>query len=86
MKLPYWWVDVFAQTVFEGNPLAVFPLESALDPEVMQAVACELNLSESVFIGAELDRGRGTYPIRIFSPTRELSFAGHPIIGTALRS
>ncbi len=83
MKLPYWLVDVFARTAFEGNPLAVFPFEPALDEETMQAVAREMNLSESVFIRAALDKHCSTYPVRIFSPTCELSFAGHPVIGTA---
>jgi trans-2,3-dihydro-3-hydroxyanthranilate isomerase len=73
-------VDVFADRPYAGNPLAVFPDAGELSSAQMQAIASEMNLSETVFVtGASRD----TYDVRIFSPKRELGFAGHPTIGTA---
>lgn len=75
--------DVFTDTVFGGNPLAVvFDSGGTLDGETMQKIALEFNLSETVFVGpssADLE-----FPLRIFTPAKELPFAGHPTIGTAL--
>ncbi|MBV8117027.1 MAG: PhzF family phenazine biosynthesis protein [Candidatus Eremiobacteraeota bacterium] len=75
--------DVFTDRVFAGNPLAIFPIQGELDDALMQAVAREMNLSESVFV----TRSEGPEPaaaLRIFTPGRELPFAGHPTIGTAI--
>ncbi|MBB3331307.1 trans-2,3-dihydro-3-hydroxyanthranilate isomerase [Halomonas campaniensis] len=77
----YFLLDVFTDRAFAGNPLAVFPQAEGLDACTMQAIANELNLSETVFVGQST--GRQRYPIRIFTPTAELPFAGHPAIGTA---
>ncbi|TDB04994.1 PhzF family phenazine biosynthesis protein [Halomonas marinisediminis] len=77
----YFLLDVFTDRAFAGNPLAVFAQAEGLDVATMQAVANELNLSETVFVGQST--GRNRYPIRIFTPTAELPFAGHPVIGTA---
>ncbi|MDN3556510.1 PhzF family phenazine biosynthesis protein [Halomonas maura] len=74
-------LDVFTDRAFAGNPLAVFPRAEGLDTGTMQAIANELNLSETVFVGQAT--GLARYPIRIFTPTMELPFAGHPTIGTA---
>jgi trans-2,3-dihydro-3-hydroxyanthranilate isomerase len=74
-------VDVFTQTPLEGNPLAVFTDGRGIPDERMQRIAREMNLSETVFVlPAE---GDGDARLRIFTPTRELPFAGHPTLGTA---
>jgi trans-2,3-dihydro-3-hydroxyanthranilate isomerase len=73
--------DVFTQTRFAGNMLAVFPDAAGLTPGQMQAIARELNLSETTFVFPP-ERGR-LARVRIFTPDRELPFAGHPTIGTA---
>lgn len=81
MSYPYHLLDVFTDRPFAGNPLAVFPASESLRSQQMQAIANELNLSETVFIGAPLAPNH--FPIRIFTPTLELPFAGHPTVGTA---
>ncbi|MBA2313180.1 MAG: PhzF family phenazine biosynthesis protein [Actinobacteria bacterium] len=73
-------VDVFADKAFSGNPLAVFPNASALSSAQMQAIASEMNLSETSFVTGI---SKTTYDVRIFTPAQELPFAGHPTIGTA---
>jgi PhzF family phenazine biosynthesis protein len=74
-------LDVFTDRLHGGNPLAVFPDGTGLSTAQMQGVAGELNLSETVFIFPP-ERG-GTRRVRIFTPRRELPFAGHPTLGTA---
>lgn len=76
----YHLLDVFTDRAFTGNPLAVFPQAEGMDTATMQAIANELNLSETVFVGEA--SAPGHYPIRIFTPARELPFAGHPTVGT----
>lgn len=80
-QLEYNLLDVFTDRAFSGNPLAVFPHAEGLESSTMQAIANELNLSETVFVGHST--GQNRYLIRIFTPTDELPFAGHPTIGTA---
>ncbi|HEX2079843.1 MAG TPA: PhzF family phenazine biosynthesis protein [Longimicrobium sp.] len=81
MRLKFHTLDVFTDRVFGGNPLAVFPDAGGIPPETMQAVARELNLSETVFVtGAE----GASFAVRIFNPVYELPFAGHPTVGTAM--
>jgi trans-2,3-dihydro-3-hydroxyanthranilate isomerase len=75
-------VDVFTEHPLEGNPLAVFPDASAIDPSTMQKVAQELNLSETTFVLAPTNPECAAR-VRIFTPTKEMRFAGHPTIGTA---
>ena len=77
----YYLLDVFTDQSFTGNPLAVFLDADELNTSTMQALANELNLAETVFLGAAT--GPNHYPMRIFTPTRELPFAGHPTVGTA---
>ncbi|TQM75865.1 trans-2,3-dihydro-3-hydroxyanthranilate isomerase [Thermopolyspora flexuosa] len=78
---PYVILDVFTDTPLEGNALAVFPKAAAIPSDRMQAIAREMNLSETVFIlPAE---GEGDARIRIFTPAAELPFAGHPTLGAA---
>ena len=79
--LRYYLLDVFTATPLAGNPLAVFLASEGLDGTRMQAIANELNLAETVFVGRR--QGDNDFPIRIFTPSRELPFAGHPTIGTA---
>lgn len=79
---PYLLLDVFTAQPMGGNPLAVFTDANGLPASVMQAAARELNLSESVFLLAPPD-GADVYA-RIFTPATELSFAGHPLLGTAV--
>ncbi len=75
-------VDVFTERPFEGNPLAVFPDALGLDDATMQKIAQELNLSETVFIFPAMRSGCAAR-IRIFTPTREMDFAGHPTVGAS---
>ena len=73
--------DVFSDTPFQGNQLAVFTDARALDGETMQALAREINYSESTFVLPAEDGGHAK--IRIFTPVHEMRFAGHPTLGTA---
>jgi len=75
-------VDVFTDRPLEGNALAVFPHASAIDDVTMQKIAKELNLSETTFV-VPATRNECAVGVRIFTPTRELPFAGHPTIGTS---
>ena len=75
-------VDVFTETPLEGNPVAVFPASADLDAQVMQAIARELNLAETVFV-CPATRVGCAVRLRIFTPAREMAFAGHPTIGTS---
>jgi trans-2,3-dihydro-3-hydroxyanthranilate isomerase len=78
---PYVLADVFTDTPLEGNPLAVFTAGDAVPAELMQAIARETNLSETVFVLPP--EAGGTARCRIFTPGAELPFAGHPVLGTA---
>jgi trans-2,3-dihydro-3-hydroxyanthranilate isomerase len=75
-------VDVFTERPLEGNALAVFTDASSLDDATMQKIARELNLSETTFVNPSTSAGCAAN-IRIFTPTRELPFAGHPTIGAS---
>lgn len=79
-------LDVFTQTALTGNPLAIFPDARGLNDAQMQALAREMNLSETTFIlprdaATEAREGK---KVRIFTIETELPFAGHPTLGTAL--
>lgn len=81
--LEYARLDVFTDTPFAGNPLAVFAhTEKPLSTAAMQTIAAELNLSESVFFVPPSIAGAHT-ALRIFTPAAELPFAGHPCVGAA---
>ena len=82
MKREFIICDVFARKQFEGNQLAVFPDAAGLSDEEMQALAREIHFSETTFIPADRPNERG-WPVRIFTPAREVPFAGHPTLGTA---
>ncbi|KAB0677175.1 PhzF family phenazine biosynthesis protein [Aureimonas leprariae] len=75
-------VDVFTRTRFGGNPLAVVLDAEGLSTDAMQAIAREFNYSETSFVLSPKDAAN-TAEVRIFTPDRELPFAGHPNVGTA---
>jgi len=75
-------LDVFADTPLEGNPLAVVLDGRGLQGEAMQRLAREFNLSETVFFLPA--RAQGHARVRIFTPSSELPFAGHPLLGSAV--
>ncbi|MDX1643629.1 MAG: PhzF family phenazine biosynthesis protein [Thermoanaerobaculia bacterium] len=79
---PYFLLDCFSSRPLAGNQLAVFVAGGGLSTELMQAIAKEMNLSESVFLLPP--EAGGTLRARIFTPARELPFAGHPVLGTAV--
>ena len=78
--LHYRLLNVFAESTFGGNPLCVFEDAQTLTDSEMQAIALQFNLSETTFI---LPSERATARIRIFTPTFEMAFAGHPTLGSA---
>jgi len=75
-------VDVFTSRALTGNPLAVFLDGRELSSEEMLAIAREMNLSETTFVLPPVEQG-ANYKVRIFTPAKEIPFAGHPSIGTA---
>jgi trans-2,3-dihydro-3-hydroxyanthranilate isomerase len=82
MRCRFITADVFTTRPLEGNPLAVFPDARGLSDQLMQRIAREFNLSETVFV---LPPGepQNTRCVRIFTPKAELPFAGHPTVGAA---
>jgi trans-2,3-dihydro-3-hydroxyanthranilate isomerase len=83
MPRSYAILDVFTQQPLAGNPLAVVRDGSGLDDAAMQRIAAEFNLSETVFLLPPARPGHSA-AARIFTPARELPFAGHPTVGTAV--
>jgi len=83
MKLNYVLLDVFTAERLKGNPLAVVLKADGLLDDQMQAIAAEFNLSETVFI-QKAQSERHAAAVRIFTPTVELPFAGHPTVGAAV--
>src|SRR5919201_4940945 len=79
--LRYVLADVFTDRSLAGNQLAVFTDGREVDDETMQALAREMNLSETVFVLPPSEGGHAR--IRIFTPVTELPFAGHPVLGSA---
>src|SRR4051812_11565553 len=86
-RLPYRLCDVFTDRPLAGNALAVFTDAEGLDTPMMQQLAREMNLSESAFVLPPGSPPGGDHRaharLRIFTPTQELPFAGHPTLGTA---
>lgn len=80
-EIDYLILDVFTDTQFEGNPLAVVIDPPALSAPLMQRIAAEFNLSETIFLTSS---GAGRWSTRIFTPSGELPFAGHPTVGGAV--
>ena len=83
MDLKFHTLDVFTERTFGGNPLGVFPDAAHLPSDLMQRIAKEMNLSETVFLGPP-ETPDGTARVRIFTPGREVPFAGHPTVGSAI--
>ncbi|MBI3670274.1 MAG: PhzF family phenazine biosynthesis protein [Acidobacteria bacterium] len=81
MKRRLYQLDVFTTTPYAGNPLAVITDGDGLSLRRMQAIAREMNLSETVFV-QKPTTNRALARLRIFTTTRELPLAGHPVIGT----
>jgi trans-2,3-dihydro-3-hydroxyanthranilate isomerase len=81
MSHRFYTLDVFTNTRFEGNPLAVFTDGDGLSQNAMQAIAREMNLSETVFVQKPTD-DRALARLRIFTTQEELKLAGHPVVGT----
>ena len=82
MGCAFYIVDVFAQRKYEGNQLAVVLEAGSLGAPEMQRIAREMNFSETTFVVSGEKRA-GVFDVRIFTPKRELPFAGHPVLGTA---
>jgi len=82
MRLNFVTVDVFTTTQFAGNPLGVVLNAEGLSGEQMQTIAAEFNLAETTFVLPPKDPAH-TAQVRIFTPRREMPFAGHPNVGTA---
>ena len=82
MQYRYYTVDVFTETRFGGNQLAVLPEAEGLSTEQMQAITREFNYSESTFV-LPPESADNDARVRIFTPAREIPFAGHPNLGTA---
>ena len=80
-SLPFYKADVFAEEPFGGNPVAVIPDATDLTEREFQQIAREMNLSETVFVVPPTDPA-AIVKLRIFTPTQEIPFAGHPVIGT----
>lgn len=83
MKLPFYTYDVFTARRFAGNPLAIVQEADGLSTEQMQTIAREFNLSETIFVMKPKDAAN-TASVRIFFPTAEIPFAGHPTVGCAI--
>lgn len=79
--LRFYQADVFSSRPFGGNPVAVIPDAQGLSDRIMQCTAREMNLSETVFVLPPTDPN-AVAKVRIFTPTQEIPFAGHPVIGT----
>ena len=83
MSRRFYTLDVFTGELLAGNPLAVVLDAQGLDDKRMQRIAAEFNLSETVFVGPPSGPSHRA-GLRIFTPGRELPFAGHPTVGTAV--
>lgn len=81
METPFFQVDVFTSHIFGGNPLAVFTEAKCFQEDHLQKVSREMNLSETTFVYPS-SVNDADFDVRIFTPTREISFAGHPTLGT----
>lgn len=80
-SLKFYQADVFTSQPFGGNPVAVFPDADGLTDDELQQIAREMNLSETVFVFPPTDPA-AVARLRIFTPTQEIPFAGHPVLGT----
>jgi trans-2,3-dihydro-3-hydroxyanthranilate isomerase len=83
VKAPFYTLDVFTDQAFTGNPLAVVTEAQGIPEDQLLAIAKEFNLSETAFVYPASDPANAAR-VRIFTPARELPFAGHPTVGTAV--
>ncbi len=81
-KSKFFITDVFGENKYSGNQLATFFECASLADQEMQKIAREMNFSETTFIMSD-SQINGGYDVRIFTPEREVDFAGHPTLGTA---
>lgn len=79
--IKFYQADVFTSEPFGGNPVAVIPDADGLSDDQLQQIAREMNLSETVFVFPPTDKA-AVVRLRIFTPTQEIPFAGHPVLGT----
>ncbi|WP_370310721.1 PhzF family phenazine biosynthesis protein, partial [Salipiger bermudensis] len=79
----YFVYDVFTDAPFGGNQLAIFPDATTLAEDSLQTIAREFNFSETTFVYPP-QNPENTAKVRIFTPTMEIPFAGHPTVGTAV--
>jgi len=79
--IKFYQADVFTSQPFGGNPVAVIPDAQGLNDDQLQQIAREMNLSETVFVFPPTDQA-AVARLRIFTPTQEIPFAGHPVLGT----
>ena len=82
MDTPFYQVDVFSNKLFGGNPLAVFLKGEDFKEEQLPQAAREMNLSETTFVSSP-SHPDADFDVRIFTPEKEIPFAGHPTLGTA---
>ncbi|WP_075184841.1 PhzF family phenazine biosynthesis protein [Teredinibacter haidensis] len=82
MEFTFYQIDAFTNNTFGGNPAAVFVLDSWLSENQMQAIAGEMNLSETAFVGPTDEKG-ANYAIRWFTPTVEIELCGHATLASA---
>jgi len=80
MKIPFYQVDAFSRKLFGGNPAAVCVLASWIDNNTLQSIAAENNLSETAFL---VQRSKGCYDLRWFTPTVEIDLCGHATLASA---
>ncbi len=83
MNLTLYQIDAFTNNLFGGNPAAVIPLEKWLDEKLMQRIALENNLSETVFTVPAINSADAEFEIRWFTPTVEINLCGHATLATA---
>ncbi len=81
--VPLFQIDAFTDTLFQGNPAAVCPLDSWLDDTVMQQIAAENNLAETAFLVPQPDGSASDYQLRWFTPTVEVNLCGHATLASA---
>ena len=82
MNYKYYITDVFTSQVFNGAQVAVFPIADGLSVQMMQKIAREINLSETVFLFKQHDSEKN-WKMRVFSPLTEMDRTGHPVIAAA---
>ncbi len=78
----FYMVDVFPEQSYSGNQLAVVVGTKPLSDEMMQLFAAEMNFSETTFL-SYIPESDGGYRVRVFTPAREITLTGHPILGVA---